>query len=455
MNDVMYQLYRVSGNPAHLTMAHLFDAPVWFTPLMNSTDALAGQHANTHLALTVGGAQRYATMQDNRYRQATDFFVRTLRGAHSYATGGSSYREFWQTAHTQASTLFEFPEVLVSSLQSSASSAALTQRADHGGNRGKPGAQQDERTSNVSGDRFAGHDNEESCTTYNLLKIVRHLFTWTASPGYLEIYNHALTNGVLGIQRGREPGVMLYLLPLGRRVTKGNSSRGWGTPFNSFWCCYGTGIESFSKLVDSIYFRGNDDAVVVARYTPSSVDFHPRMSGVAVRLVQTGGSNDTNVLSVKFRESTCSFALRLLIPSWAVSPVVAVNGAPLPPHSVIPGAFAAVDRGWRSGDTVVVTLPAIVRLCRLDDARPEYTQTFSFAYGDRMLVGVEHGPGGDGVNDSLVVPSLDPTAWVRRLPGPPLRFRVNANRIVTLMPLNEVVNETYSVYYSLITSPHD
>jgi hypothetical protein len=117
-----------------------------------------------------------------------------------------------------------------------------------------------------------GHDNEESCTTYNFLKIVRLLFEWSANPAYLDMYSHALTNGVLGryhcrhprprlhrcqpapvllvatsrvyegdstngvlgIQNPSEPGVMIYLLPLGNGVTKGNSSRSWGSPLNSF-----------------------------------------------------------------------------------------------------------------------------------------------------------------------------------------------------------------------------
>lgn len=30
---------------------------------------------------------------------------------------------------------------------------------------------------------------------------------------------------------------------------------GWGDPFNTFWCCYGSGVESFAKLADSIYFH--------------------------------------------------------------------------------------------------------------------------------------------------------------------------------------------------------
>jgi uncharacterized protein len=50
-------------------------------------------------------------------------------------------------------------------------------------------------------------------------------------------------------------GVLLYLLPMGRAQTKGDSSHGWGDPYNSFWCCYGTSVESFAKIGDSIYFK--------------------------------------------------------------------------------------------------------------------------------------------------------------------------------------------------------
>ena len=106
MNDVMYKLYAITRDPQHLWMAHIFDKQAWFAPLINDTDVLGGNHANTHLALTVGGANRYGVIADDKYRHATEFFIQTLRSAHSYSTGGSNFREFWQTAHTQGSTLF-------------------------------------------------------------------------------------------------------------------------------------------------------------------------------------------------------------------------------------------------------------------------------------------------------------------------------------------------------------
>ena len=64
---------------------------------------------------------------------------------------------------------------------------------------------------------------------------------------YADSYERALTNGIISIQKGNIPGVMIYMLPLGHGVSKGRSYHGWGTPENSFWCCYGTGLDSYFR----------------------------------------------------------------------------------------------------------------------------------------------------------------------------------------------------------------
>lgn len=66
---------------------------------------------------------------------------------------------------------------------------------------------------------------------------------------YADYYERTLTNGVLGIQRGTDPGVMIYMLPLRPGGSKARGYHGWGTKFNSFWCCYGTGKTIKLSLV--------------------------------------------------------------------------------------------------------------------------------------------------------------------------------------------------------------
>jgi len=51
-------------------------------------------------------------------------------------------------------------------------------------------------------------------------------------------------------------------MPMGRAgVVKADNFHGWGYRFSSFWCCYGTAVESLAKLADSIFFW---------RYAPES-----------------------------------------------------------------------------------------------------------------------------------------------------------------------------------------
>uniref|UniRef100_A0A803MI28 Non-reducing end beta-L-arabinofuranosidase-like GH127 catalytic domain-containing protein n=1 Tax=Chenopodium quinoa TaxID=63459 RepID=A0A803MI28_CHEQI len=120
-----------------------------------------------------------------------------------------------------------------------------------------------------------GAQNRYEITGDELYKVSRNLFRWTKQVMYADYYERALTNGVLGIQKGTELGVMIYMLPLGHGVSKGKSFHGWGDQFNSCWCCYGTGIESFSKLGDSIYFEEttNVPGLYVIQYIPSSLDW--------------------------------------------------------------------------------------------------------------------------------------------------------------------------------------
>ncbi|CAJ1933250.1 unnamed protein product [Sphenostylis stenocarpa] len=226
MNDVLYRLYSITGDSKHLLLAHLFDKPCFLGLLAVQANDIADFHANTHIPVVVGSQMRYEITGDPLYKAIGTFFMDLINSSHSYATGGTSVSEFWSNPKRIADNL---------------------------------------RTT----------ENEESCTTYNMLKVSRHLFKWTKEVSYADYYERALTNGVLSIQRGTDPGVMIYMLPLGPGVSKAKTGHSWGTPFDSFWCCYGTGIESFSKLGDSIYFEeeGKDPALYIIQYISSSFNW--------------------------------------------------------------------------------------------------------------------------------------------------------------------------------------
>ncbi|KAK5818724.1 Proline--tRNA ligase [Gossypium arboreum] len=344
MNDVLYRLFAITGNPKHLLLAHLFDKPCFLGLLAVQADDISGFHANTHIPIVIGSQMRYEVTGDPLYKTISTFFMDIVNSSHSYATGGTSVSEFWSD-----------PKRLASTLQT---------------------------------------ENEESCTTYNMLKVSRHLFRWTKEVAYADYYERALTNGVLGIQRGTEPGVMIYMLPQGRGVSKAVSYHKWGTPFNSFWCCYGTGIESFSKLGDSIYFEeeGSVPSLYIIQYVSSTLDWK---SGKIVlnQKVDPVVSSDpylhVTLTSSSKEGAEQSSTLNLRIPIWTSSKgakaTLNAQNLDLP----APGSFLQVK--WSGGDKLTLNLPISIRTEQIKDDRPEYASVRAILYGPYLLSGYSSG----------------------------------------------------------------
>ncbi len=94
----------------------------------------------------------------------------------------------------------------------------------------------------------------------------------------------------------------LYLLPLGTGNTKGDNYHGWGSPTGSFWCCYGTAVESFAKLADSIYFQeaaaGQQPVLYVNQYVSSKVSWAAAGVGLVMRATYFGAGRQSTAAAV-------------------------------------------------------------------------------------------------------------------------------------------------------------
>lgn len=99
-------------------------------------------------------------------------------------------------------------------------------------------------------------DTEESCTTYNVIKIARHRYAWSLNASEFDFYERALTNGLIGNQAQSGPYApdshttgYIYMLPLGGAAL----TKPWGASNTNLPCCWGTLSETFAKLSDSIF----------------------------------------------------------------------------------------------------------------------------------------------------------------------------------------------------------
>ena len=89
-----------------------------------------------------------------------------------------------------------------------------------------------------------------------MMKLTRHLFGWSPDARYMDYYERLLFNHRLGTINP-EDGTMMYYLPLASGYWKT-----FGKPFDSLWCCTGTGSEEYAKLTDTIYFHDDDSLYV-------------------------------------------------------------------------------------------------------------------------------------------------------------------------------------------------
>ncbi|KAK6164199.1 hypothetical protein DH2020_001063 [Rehmannia glutinosa] len=230
-----------------------------------------------------------------------------------------------------------------------------------------------------------------------LYKVSRHLFRWTKEMAYADYYERALTNGVLSIQRGRDPGIMIYMLPLVRGGSKAISYHGWGTQFDSFWCCYGTGIESFSKLGDSIYFEeeGKIPALYIIQYISSTLNWTSGNISLRQDVEQVTSWDQRLRVSFTFTskeqasggESTLNFRIPLWTYSDGAKASLNGNNMPLP----TPGNFLSVSRNWSPGDKITLELPIRLRTEAIKDERPEYGSIQAIFYGPYLLAGLSDG----------------------------------------------------------------
>ncbi|KAL8214301.1 hypothetical protein R6Q57_003750 [Mikania cordata] len=292
------------------------------------------------------------------------FFMDAINSSHMYATGGTSVNEFWNDPRRLATTLET--------------------------------------------------ENEESCTTYNMLKVSRILFRWTKEMAYADYYERALTNGVLSIQRGKEPGIMLYMLPLGPGMSKAAGFHKWGTPFDSFWCCYGTGIESFSKLGDSIYFKevGEDPGLYIIQYISSSVNwkYGQIFLDQKVMHVMSCDPHLRVTATISSMKEGLSSSLKFRIPFWTTLDAKAtLNGQII--HSASPGNFLSLTKKWSFSDVVTLELPITLRLEPIQDDRSNYASLHAILFGPYLLVGLSTG------DSDLKPPSGSLSDWIIPIPS--------------------------------------
>lgn len=400
MNEVLANLYGLTGKQQYLSTAHLFEQPAFLDPLAGHRDELKGLHANTHVPKVIGAARMYELTGDSRYRDIATYFLDEVLAERNYCIGNCSVDEHW--------------------------------KSDAGDLRGT----------------LQSHD-AECCVAYNLMKLERHAFAWTGDAKYMDAYERALWNCRLGTQNAQ--GLKQYFFPLAAGYW-----RYYNSPENSFWCCTGTGAEEFAKFNDTIYFH-DGESVWVNQFIPSELDWKEKSFGL--RQETSFPEQQGTTLTVK-ASAPQRRTIHVRVPGWtAPGGSVRINGRELEAFAQ-PGSYLALTREWRDGDKVELSLPMRVS----SEALPGDQSTRAALYGPLVLAaelgpgptepalkigGFDPGP----KQTELPKPEPNPSVpanpsgeWIEVVSPKDLSFKSATG--VNVKPMYRITDEKYAVYWA-------
>jgi uncharacterized protein len=323
IGESLAELHVRTGDPRWLALAKRFHHRAVLEPLMEGRDELAHLHANTQIPKVVALARLHEIEGDPAQLAGARFFWRTVTCERSYVIGGNSDRENFQ----------------------------------------EPG----------SLSRYITEQTCESCNTYNMLRLTRRLFALEPDAALFDWYERAHLNHIMAHQRPSD-GMFAYMVPL-----MSGAAREFSEPFDSFWCCVGTGMESHSKHGESIYWR-DDDTLFVNLYVASELDWHERGARIAIEGEYPFG--DRVAVRVDAIGRPQEFAIAARLPAWSPNVSAHVNGKAIPAQRDARG-YLVVRRRWSAGDRLELTLPMRLRL----EPTPDDPRTVALMHGPLVLAG--------------------------------------------------------------------
>lgn len=338
MNEAMARMFRLTKDQRFLEGAKLFDNISFFfgdaehtQGLAMNVDTLRGKHANQHIPQITGALETYRNSADLEYFEVANNFWDICTEGYMYSIGG------------------------VAGAKNPKNAECFTAQPD-----------------TLFANGLAPDGQNETCATYNMLKLSRALFLFQPEARYMDYYEQALYNHILASVAEHDAG-NTYHVPLnpGARKAFGNEH------MDGFTCCNGTALESSTKLQDSIYFRSaNNDALYVNLYVPSTLTWKERK--VVVKQQTDFPYGDTTRLTLGGKGK---FAVNVRVPTWAHHGFfVKINGKEEPVEAG-PGTYLTLRRTWQDKDVIELRMPFDFYLSPLMD-RPNIASIF---YGPVLL----------------------------------------------------------------------
>ncbi len=396
MNEAMARLYRLTSEPRYLEVAQLFDnIKVFFGDaehshgLAKNVDMFRGLHANQHIPQIMGALEIYRDSDAPEYYHIADNFWNMATNDYMYSIGGVAGARNPNNAEcftSEPATLYE--------------------------------------------NGFSAGGQNETCATYNMLKLTRNLFLFDQRAELMDYYERGLYNHILASVAENTPA-NTYHVPL-----RTGSVKRFGNPnMTGFTCCNGTALESSTKLQNSIYFKSADNrALYVNLFVPSTLKWTEKK--VTVTQTTAYPKDDHTRLTIKGKGT---FDLNVRVPNWATKGFfVKINGKEEKVMTV-PGSYLTLSRKWEDGDIVELSMPFQFHLEPVMDQQ----NIASLFYGPVLLAAQESEPRNEWRKVTLDAKDLS-----KSISGDADQLQFNIDGVV-FKPFYETYGP-YSVYLDVI-----
>jgi DUF1680 family protein len=372
------QLYIHTGDERYLELANMCaDLPMIDDLITGKRDPLPGRHASTWTDFLMGVYQIGLATGNQPYMQAAENGWKLIRDQHLFITGSMSSGEHWRD--------------------------------------GRFGWQLQE-----------SQQAEETCCGAIWVAFLQNLLHGTGDFAKADCIEQTAYNDVFAAQDPAR-GNFCYFLNL-----EGENKPFDPPPARAYHCCDGNGTMAIGRLAGLVCGK-TPDGIAMNLYAACEV--RTQMGGSELKITQTGNYPVSGDVMLRIDPSQpVKFALHLRMPSWTVTaPSLQVNG-------VRAGSSSRIEREWKAGDTVRVSLsmgPAVLQERRVGITR------IALRWGPAVLAGVW--------NDELPVqtsrsinpqgPSSIADAWpsvpaltisgklgsaIRRVAGSGIRFEADA-----------------------------
>jgi uncharacterized protein len=403
MNEALANIYAITGNEKYLALSRKFHDEFVLGKLAQRIDPMPGKHSNTNVPKAIGCARRYEITGDEKDKTISSFFWESMVNHHTYVIGGNSNYEYC--------------------------------------------GKQDSLSERLSDATC------ETCNTYNMLKLTRHLFAVNPSANLMDYYERALYNHILASQNP-DDGMMTYFVPL-RMGTK----KQFSDSFNTFTCCVGSGIENHSKYAEQIYSHDGNGNIYVNLFISSILNW--KQYGIVFKQ-ETNFPESSSTSLTYLGDKERSIGLLIRKPFWMRGKMkFYINGKESSNVKSYEGNWE-IDKRNEGYIPVGVIMKKNDRLeIRFDmdiytESMPDNPNRIAFKYGPIVLAGQLGKEMPDPVYGTpvLLTDNKNINDWIEPASNP-LEFQmkgVGKPFDVKLAPFYKTYDQYYSVYWDYFTN---